>query len=240
MNIQDIMGLMDRGEFSEISGQGNSYGPGENNFAVETQIKGLGLTEDFTRALKGRKVLDIGCGRNADLVELLISCNILAEGIDPLLEREASYLMKRKITGIHPMQGALPRPSSYYDVVFAHSSPPLISAFATLGRVAEEQARKYGSKEDQELLSRRTVEGGLILEEAIRVLRPGGLMVTFPKMDRLTCQALTLGASDYTIREESCSHLRDFNEAARLNCLPLETVPMLEELYTHRTILTKK
>lgn len=79
---------------------------------VSIQLRALGLIE---RKLRGKRILDVGCGKEARLVRYLKK-----QGIDPLVEKVdgETFLMKRAVTGIR--EEGIPRPDNYYGLVTAN------------------------------------------------------------------------------------------------------------------------
>lgn len=92
---------------------------------IELQVENLRLTRERINDLirKGGKVLDAGCGKNADLVTWFKELGVDAEGIDPFIEKREPFLMNQNIEG--PNQ--IPRPDGHYSLIVAHQNTTLVS-----------------------------------------------------------------------------------------------------------------
>lgn len=121
-------------------------------------------------------VLDIGCGRHANLVEHLRGSGLRAEGIDPevldeLTDRE--YLMKQKAENI-------PRPDNYYGTAVTHMS--LYQGGMLFPGFTWHEKKDGDSVEAYKDFYREAIKPELmaVLEETRRILRPGGEFIIQP------------------------------------------------------------
>jgi len=94
---------------------------GRVRFPVWIQFSMLGLY-DLHKRLEGKKVLDIGCGDNADLVYWLRAHGVDAEGLDPRA-RDEPHFMKKTIR----LGEGIPRGDNHYDLVLMNSVPTFTS-----------------------------------------------------------------------------------------------------------------
>lgn len=121
-------------------------------------------------------VLDVGCGRHANLVEHLNGSGLRAEGVDPeILEELASrdYLMKQKAKDI-------PRPDGHYGTAVTHMS--LYQGGMMFPGFTSHEKKNGDPIEAYTEFYRETIKPELMatLEETRRVLRPGGKFIIHP------------------------------------------------------------
>ena len=196
--------------------------PGQGNFPVELQLSCLGLSIEELQRLRGKRVLDIGCGKG-ELVYFLNDVGIDAEGIDSRAPEDRVFI-RQKVTGIAPMPGSIPRDNSSYDLVIAHSNPILEYAFTSykdIIRAGKARGVGFGSDVDVDLRE-ASVNGTFFMLEALRVMTPRGRFVCYPGLNKLE---ETLG---YTLNREGFvyehkpvgvygdfwkAHEKDFQEA---------------------------
>ena len=151
-----------------------------NEYSILELLFDLGirpLSPDGTlRGALDDPVLDIGCGKHANLVEHLNGSGIKAEGVDPEVLDELvakDYLMKQKAEKI-------PRRDGHYGTVLSHMSlyqgGMLFSAFMWPEKRDSDFVEAY--KE----FYREYVKPELMatLKETKRVLRPGGKFIIHP------------------------------------------------------------
>ena len=65
------------------------------NNPISLKIINLGFTPKEIKELKGKRVLDIGCGSKSSLVYWMRELEIEAEGIDPRVEGAEQFLIKQ-------------------------------------------------------------------------------------------------------------------------------------------------
>jgi SAM-dependent methyltransferase len=180
-----------RGENLEISGRINMnqiFGMQEEpEYPYDWQIKMLGLDEKRLNQLKGGNILDIGCGREANLVYHLRRRGVNAEGIDSRAPSGDGFL-RQHITNVYPGEGSIMRGNEEYDAVFANSMDALTHAFSD----QEEASRKVISMNgvvgllrfEAQLKKTKNYAPAVILE-ILRVLKPGGYFISSPDLNKL-------------------------------------------------------
>lgn len=146
-------------------------------------------------------ILDIGCGRNAQLVKHLIDSGVRAEGIDPEVLDDEPYLMKDSA-------GFIPRENGFYGTAVTHMAhfqrgmffPFIFWFLENRGRTRNDYPEFY----------RREIHPDLVatLDETRRVLKPGGTLVIYP------------------LPEVFCSQVRDNLEKTGYHLHP-ENVPRI-------------
>ena len=164
----------------------NGRPSGSRLFPVPVQIENLGL-EKLLDKLKGKRILDIGCGDKPKLVYYLHSLGIEADGIDSEVKIMAPFLMLQTVNS----SNTIPKPNEYYDLVVAHSVSPLRIGFTTL---------RYKEKFDFSIEVAQE-EAVAIIHEAMRVLKRAGRFVVWPSLDLIEEAAPLL--SDYEIKHEN-------------------------------------
>lgn len=162
------------------------------------------------------RLLDIGCGRYAKFVEFLRTRQINAEGIDPRIDPECSYLMCGEAS-------AIPRLDDYFDYAMSHYSAfrtgikigddPLCSHLIDLPEFRTTCDFVYSGFRDQLVKT---------LFETLRVLRSGGRFVIYPSPMEM------LDKENHIIREradvtyeivDADKHVQDFRFRAVLTKL---------------------
>jgi len=142
---------------------GATVAGGYTEYPVWFIMENLGLDPCF----RG-KLLDVGCGRNGNLVEYLRELEIEADGVDTQVRRSAPYLMREDAR-------RMSREDDYYDLAVTHAGPLRVGAYFGLDRnrffkyiseICYGNAREY-------LFA--------VMEEVSRVLKPGGKFIVFPE-----------------------------------------------------------
>jgi len=178
----------------------------------EMQLACFGLSLAELKSLDG-KVLDFGCGKDANLVSYLRSHGIAAEGIDPALQQEADHLMKKEVSEISPLQGCIPRPDNTYQLIVSNMVNPLITAFSVSqeDNVAYCKANsppRFSTEIEQEMTD-LTLRCTFAIMELTRVLAPTGRYICFPSLSNLNnaCGGI-IDQAGYTIsREKTGMHM---------------------------------
>ena len=116
------------------------------------------------------KLLDVGCGRNANFVEYLRRRGIPADGIDPRVEKEADYLM-------HSDASSIPRPDRYYD--FATATTVFFDYGTEASRYFLTALRGGTVASREEPQARKRMVGAV--REISRVLKTGSRPVIWPE-----------------------------------------------------------
>jgi SAM-dependent methyltransferase len=186
-------------------------------FPVLRQIENLGL-EKLLDKLKGKKVLDIGCGDKPKLVNYLRSLRIEADGIDSEIEVIFPFLMPQIVNS----SNRIPKPNEYYDLVTAHSVSPLRIGFTSL---RYQENFDFSVEVAQE-------EGVAIIHEAMRVLKREGRFVVWPSLDLIEEAAASL--LDYEIKHENLPE--EINRVRREEFGKHQVPPCLER----RTVFSYK
>jgi len=159
---------------------------------LEENLLFLGL-DAALKDLDGKRVLDIGCGREARLVYYMRRKGVDAEGIDSEVEARESFLIARKITSIAPGKGAIPRQDDSYDLVVACSNPVLDQAFTSFRELNKRRALKESLCDFEEvdrLYRENAIYATFIILEALRVLRKKGRFVCYPSLDKIDVSGL--------------------------------------------------
>lgn len=138
----------------------------------------LGLTLD---ELRGKRVLDVGCGKDARLVEYLRGRSINAEGIDLDLTRTTDYLMKGDASA------DIRREARYYDLALSHMSMFQVGNHTTTdltSRLLREQDNdEKVNTAIRTILSNAMEELSDVVENTFQVLVPGGRFFIYPPPD---------------------------------------------------------
>lgn len=189
--------------------------PGAVQFPVPVQIEALGL-EGMLDSLRSRKakVLDIGCGINAPMVEYLRSLGVDAEGVDQRELPSKPYLIQMRLGGTKK----LPRQDQYYDLVLSHSFRPFNAGLSSvrekastpfMGQIRVETGEKDHSEEELKL------EAAIAFAEVLRVIRPGGVLIATPQLDKLNNYfGFILGGPDYSVSTQDIPELKHIADMA--------------------------
>ena len=178
----------------------NSYAPGKLGLVVE--LLSLGLDQNMLESLRGERVLDLGCGKEAHLVHYLRELGIDAEGIDPALSQKNSFLMKRAVT-YSPFKRPIPREAESYKLVLALGNPVIydlnraveaMKAYAGYPRILGNLCR-IPDKMDY-------LDSKFMIEESLRVLRSDGKMIIAPGLKDTSNLENLLENTDYTFRNK--------------------------------------
>lgn len=200
---------------------------GQVNFPANMQMPNLGITQAFIERTKisNRKILDLACGKKANLVYYLRDKRVEAEGIDPVLELHEDFLIKQAVTSIYPNQGSIPRQDEYYNYVFAHQAYPI-----TIGLTSTREYARLG----KEVIERLVRQSPIMLFEALRVLAKGGSFVCWPGLNRLEGLEQEIITKGYRISQQESGFLGRFREA--FDILGTSTVP---EAVKYRTVIKR-
>ena len=170
------------------------------NFPLIFQRESLGLEDSIVEELKGKRVLDIGCGSEARLVRYLRQNCVDAEGIDQFSSSDP-YILNQII-----FPTPIPRESGTYDLVVAHSLDIFDSGLTKYGQIQKRVERAAGivslNLEDPVKSAR------FVLCESLRVLKTGGRLITRPALDIERLKGYEISKEDIrrtTFREEGLS-----------------------------------
>ncbi|MFH1053920.1 MAG: class I SAM-dependent methyltransferase [Candidatus Woesearchaeota archaeon] len=191
----------------------------ESQYPIPLILSNLGIVPSI---LDGR-VLDIGCGKDARLVYFLKRYGIFAEGIDPEVNKDTSFLMKANAESI-------PRPDCTYDRVFSHY------AHFKDGMDANREVVIRLIGEDRFQITQGQYVKTMIdtTEEAIRVLKPGKDFVIWP-MPRYF---IDMNWRYFDQNQIEVRHEKVKNSLFKVDHILLKIDLPLEEFY-YRTVLTK-
>ncbi|HLD04087.1 MAG TPA: hypothetical protein VJG90_00045 [Candidatus Nanoarchaeia archaeon] len=178
-------------------------------FSPELQLDNLGI--DLIRVKKA-KILDVGCGRNADLVNFLRNQGIEAEGIDGLVHNE-DHLIQGWVLDLK----SIPRPSKNYGVVVTHMNPSLYDP------------RTDKNEKNAENFSWRAAR---IILEMLRVVQQSGELRCFPSLKFLDEKIKRL---DLPIEHEPSY----FKGRWILGHVPVDVKPAYQDMFDYRTIIRK-
>jgi hypothetical protein len=165
--------------------------PGYLNFPVPWQLENLGLDELTLESIARNqlRVLDLGCGENPMLVRYLRRLGIDAEGIDAVAPEEPG-IIRQYITTVKPVnskvipRGAIPREDNTYGLVVANSNIVFRRGLSSLRekyRIANLEAD--GEERIKLDLEEYRLKAGIMLLEALRVTKPGGMIRVYPSID---------------------------------------------------------
>lgn len=174
-------------------------------------VQTLRLGIDLDKMAHLEKVLDVGCGQEANLVHFLRTYGAEAEGIDGLAVPN-DYLIKGWVL----KQGDIPRPAQHYNLVVVHSNPCLYDP------------RKDSSERDPERFSWQATR---ILMEMMRVTKKGGEVRVFPSIKFLDEKCERLG-----LRIEQEESPIPFQH--EIGCTE-EVRKAAEEMFAYRSILRR-
>jgi hypothetical protein len=136
-------------------------------YALDYILTNLGI-EDVSK-LECKKVVDIGCGKDARLVRFLRNKGVLADGIDPLAKGNEDYLFRT--TG-----SKTGKESDYYDLAVCHMAHfkdgMLVNMHLIKCMVGEDAARQIYQNKKQEMYA--------TTNEAIRILKPETRLIIWP------------------------------------------------------------
>jgi len=173
-DIVDTSGSLEL--LSELFEHSTSAGDsGQFESPVGMQVEPLGLTREELNSIGGKKILDIGCGQKANLVYWLRELGADAEGIDPRVSNGERYLMKRRFSGMGSSDNGIPRSDGFYDLVIAHSVPPIRHGLSDLKSLARSE-----SNPSADII----VKGTMMVLEALRVLDSRGEFACWPALSR--------------------------------------------------------
>ncbi|MBW2975332.1 class I SAM-dependent methyltransferase [Candidatus Woesearchaeota archaeon] len=169
------------------------------------------------------KLLDLGCGVEGGLVELCLKLGFRAKGIDLRASGDKSYLIRGSYDNI-------PEPDGFYDVVTAHKS-----AFRNLGPTSRKIiTARDGERVWLEEYSATKKKAIRYLEEALRVLRPGGQLRIFSEPDIFLWEIMSiLYNSGVEVKRE------EIGGADRYRPFIKNNLYQAGEDCLHRVILTK-
>lgn len=199
--------------------------PGKVEYPMKIQLDNLNLNKSKIRVLEGKKVLIPACGCDGKLVEYLRERDVIAEGIDPTLERETDYLIRKGIAVGYSGNGSIPREKEHYDAIYAHAFAQISYPFSGL-KVRQDM---WGTP----------LEGSLILMELLRVLKKGGQIVSYPGMPNLSIESLGIGAPQVELKEEVA--FPDLEKVLRIKdeSPNIPEIELLKRYIKNRTIITK-
>lgn len=198
---------------------------GEINFSAEFQLLTLGLNEKKLEKLKGQFVLDSCCGREAKLVEYLRNEGIVAEGMDPQLQRSEDYLFRRRVGVAYNGKGTIPREDEHYKLILMHGFREVYFPFS--GVKSWERAGN-------------AVDASVILMELSRVLKKGGEIISYPSILNLEPSHMSLGGLGFRVVKEE---IKEFQRSTIMDEMfePLygSDSRNVIEAWKRRTIITK-
>jgi len=150
-------------------------------YSAGWQMAMLGLEDEDIEKLRGKKVLDVGCGREANLVRYLREKGIEAEGIDSKAPA-GDWFIRQNVTNEYPWEGSIMRGNNEYDLVISNCVNILADTFSS-HQVAV-TVPLWREVEDTKKMARS------ILSEMIRVVKPGCKVLMSPFLDKLDEQAM--------------------------------------------------
>ncbi|MFH0837510.1 MAG: methyltransferase domain-containing protein [Candidatus Aenigmatarchaeota archaeon] len=134
------------------------------------QLVALGLT---INDVIGKRVLDVGCGQNPQLVEYLRKYGIHAYGIDPEAPNRP-YVFRKRVDGVGDFRG-VPVNDYSYDVVLMHMFSPFYAADSNFVSV-DERAESHDYALDRSIM---------IFKEMLRIVKPTGRIIYYPSLRHL-------------------------------------------------------
>jgi len=173
------------------------------------------------KTLKGKKVLDLACGKKASLVYFLRKHKVKAEGIDPEIEEGESFLIKQAVYGVNNSEGKIPRKDKFYDYIFAHSNLSFKLGLSSY----------HGREPSMENITNSI---GVFLE-VLRVLKSGGEFVCWPSLNRTKPLDGILGMPGFQMTERSSGE----NETFILDTLSAAFLPDFPEIGRHTVVRRK-
>ncbi len=203
-----------------VAGRDLLFGPqGTFKYPVEWQLKMLGLDEEKVARLKGRCVLDVGCG-NGDLVYYLRSRGISAEGIDACAPGDEGF-MRNRITKVYPWDGCIMRGNDSYEVVLANSLNVLTNTLSSQYDASRKLTLEHTKGEERlmALFDEQIREMGgyakATISEILRVLKTGGRFITSPDLDRLEDKIPEVVEGKYRIEREPAEFVLEIEALTR-------------------------
>ncbi len=155
----------------------------------EIQLKLLGISKKDLSELRKRKlrVLDIGCGEEARLVQYLWENGIEAEGIDPFAKINSPNIMKSKISQENPEVESIPRQDKRYHLILSHANFVLPMGLSTCRNLGAKMLAKKG--EHPKNIGRRldavSLDAQWTVLEAMRTLKNQGRFVCYPGLTQI-------------------------------------------------------
>jgi len=196
--------------------------------------------------LKGKRILDIGCGRDANLVYYLREQGIDAEGIDPCVNKPESFLMQQAVSGIKPVSGSIPREDNSYDLIFANSNRKLVNALGGCRDYLIQNMRE-GLEEEQirEIMNNSVMDSTFITLEGLRVLKQGGQFISYPGLLGINEVSIVGSILGLEAKVENFPVSSNFSEASilRERILYEDNKKIMEDYIRSlecRTVITKK
>jgi hypothetical protein len=210
----------------------NTEPPSYFQYSIERQVSRLGLDDNSLRAFRGKRILDIGCGLDANLVEFLRTRGIEAEGIDPVVKADKPYLIRAPIYGLIQNEGAIPRPDNHYDLVLSHGNSTLRvftdfkdTDMKTFNEMAEDEAhdleeRLAFKRDNARAFNDGCLCGVFMLAEMLRVVHPEGKVVCYPGFTKLSSSGLLINPKGFSMYYQSAGikeELLDYVEQGRMD-----------------------
>jgi hypothetical protein len=212
-----------------------------HQYSINVQLDDLGFTLEDFKAING-KMLDIGCGSDANLVQYLRQNGIDAEGIDPLVEAGNEFLMKQLITSVHPVQGSIPRPDGFYRLIVSHMCMPLYIPLSDLGTEILDfmKARNYLIGDEQLEMDAKDISlrATFIILEALRTLdRNSGRLVIHPLANLLEQKAGSLiRGMGFDISQERTFLSEKYDPPS--DGLPISLAQKYDHICEYRTVIS--
>ena len=198
-----------------------------HQYPVFEQLRDFGLTLRDVKNIGG-KVLDIGCGIDANLVRHLRDNDIDAEGIDPLVRGEEDFLIKQEVAGVKPNPGYIPRENSTYKLILGYMNPLLfvghfiqrinrIMKGAKGNPLVDKRSFRETNKQIREYKRNARQKGKILVQESLRLLDKNGGKIIFYLGIGVLEQDLTSVFKKYDaqVRTEELFHAADMEEHER-------------------------